>query len=538
MNKGTRSEVFASNGMAAASQPLATEVAIDILNRGGSAVDAAIAANVTLGVVEPTGCGIGGDLFAIVWDSKSQKLFGLNGSGKSPSALTLDVFRDREIKKIPMYGPLTVTVPGCVDGWFELHNRFGKLPIQALFAQAIYYATNGFHVTEVISKLWENGKRSLADQPNFAATFLPGGNAPKKGDIFKNPDLAKTYEFIVKDGRDGFYKGIVANTIQSFAMRVGCYLRTSDLENHSSKWVEPLSSNYRGNDVWQLPPNTHGISVLQMLNILEGFHLKEMGHNSVDYLHHLTEVKKIVFEDRAKYYADPEFANVPVKSLISKKYAENCRSLVRPDSARHQIELCDPKLFSGDTVYLCTADKEGNMVSLIQSNWRGFGSGLVPDGLGFVLQNRGELFSLDESSPNVYAPCKRPFHTIIPGFVTKGSKPWLCFGVMGGDMQPQGQVQILCNLIDFGMNLQQASDAPRIHHYGSSEPTGVKMINGGKLALENGIPVDVQQGLINRGHDAVFESQGFGGFQGIMIDPCGGYIGASDHRKDGYAAGY
>jgi gamma-glutamyltranspeptidase/glutathione hydrolase len=535
----TRSEVIARYGMAATSHPLATQIALDTLKRGGSAVDAAIAANAALGLMEPVGSGIGGDLFAIVWDAKTRKLYGLNASGRSPYGLTLERLRSEGRQSIPLVGPLPVSVPGCVDGWFELHKRFGRLPMQQILAPAIGYAHQGFPVTELIAYYWDRGLRALKDQPNFAETFAPGGEAPRKGQIFRNPDLARTLEKIAVGGRDAFYKGELAEVMDAFCRREGCFLRLRDLAEHTSTWVEPLSTNYRGYDVWELPPNGQGIAVLQMLNILEGFDLRAMGHNSAAYLHHHVEAKKLAYEDRAKFYADPEFSDIPVAELISKEYARRRRELINPTRAARRVAAGDPRLERGDTVYLTVADNDRNMVSLIQSNYAGFGSGLVPDGLGFVLQNRGALFTLEEGRFNTYAPHKRPFHTIIPGFVTRNGKPWLSFGVMGGAMQPQGHVQILCNLIDFGMNLQEAGDAPRYRHMGSSQPTGEVMTGGGELALESGIDVETKRELARMGHRLRFVSGGFGGYQAILYDAEHGvYIGASESRKDGQAAGY
>lgn len=535
----TRSEVYARSGMVATSQPLVTQVAIDILKKGGSAVDAAIAANACLGLMEPTGSGIGGDLFAIVWSQKDAKLYGLNASGRSPYGLTLAHLKSEGRRSIPAYGPLPVTVGGCVDGWFELHGRFGRLPMGELLQPAIQYARNGFPVSELIAYYWSRGGRVLAGQPNFAQTWLPGGRAPNKGDIFGNPDLADTLEKIAKGGRDVFYRGELAEIMSSFCERVGCFLRLRDFADHTSTWVEPESTNYRGFDVWELPPNGQGIAALQMLNLIESFDLAAMGHNSAQYLHTLIEAKKITYEDRARFYADPEFSKVPTQALISKAYAARRRQLLNPHRAARKLEAGDPRLVEGDTVYITVADKDRNMVSLIQSNYRGFGSGLVPDGLGFVFQDRGQLFSLEEGHPNVFEPHKRPFHTIIPAFVTKDGKPWLSFGVMGGDMQPQGHVQVLCNLIDFGMNLQEAGDAARFHHVGSSEPTGTTMTSGGTVALESGISMEVRRALVRKGHRIQFDSGGFGGFQGIRYDSDRDiYIGASESRKDGQAGGY
>ncbi|MFQ5494685.1 MAG: gamma-glutamyltransferase [Phycisphaerae bacterium] len=535
----TRSEVIARHGMVATSQPLATQVAIDILKKGGNAVDAAIAANATLGLMEPTGNGVGGDLFAIVWDAKTKKLYGLNASGRSPYGLTLQHFKDRGLSSIPAYGPLPVTVPGCVDGWFELHRRFGKLSMSQVLAPAIQYAREGFPLSELIATYWRLGGRSLRRYPNFAATFFPGNRVLQKGDLFRNPDLARTLDILARDGRDAFYRGELTETMVSYCQRVGCFLRKRDFAEHTSTWVEPVSANYRGYDVWELPPNGQGIAALQMLNLIEPFDLKAMGHNSAEYLHLLVEAKKIAYEDRARFYADMDFADVPVKALISKAYATKRRELFSPTWAARRLDAGDPKLAAGDTIYLTVADKDRNMVSLIQSNYRGFGSGLVPDGLGFVFQDRGQLFSLEKSHPNVYEPHKRPFHTIIPAFVTKDGKPWMSFGVMGGDMQPQGHVQVLCNMIDFGMNTQEAGDAARFHHVGSSEPTGERMSDGGTLMLESGIPAKVKHRLVQKGHRIRFTIGGFGGYQAIRYDAERDvYLGASEMRKDGQAAGY
>jgi gamma-glutamyltranspeptidase/glutathione hydrolase len=535
----TRSEVIAPQSMAATSHPLATQIAVDILRQGGTAVDAAIAANAALGLMEPTGSGMGGDLFALVWIDKEKKLYGLNASGSSPYALTREEFNRQGLKDIPMIGPLSVSVPGVVDGWFQLHERFGNLEMEQLLEPTIHYARQGFPVTKIIAHIWETSADKLKDQPNFTSTFFPEGTAPSEGTLFRNPDLATTLEKIAQEGRDVFYHGTIAQTIDQFCKRVGCFLRARDLDEHSSTWVEPVSVNYRSYEVWELPPNGQGIAALQMLNILEAFDLSSMGHNSVEALHHLVEAKKIVFEDRAKFYADPDFNAIPVAELISKEYAENRRQLLDPKKASSEIPAGDPKLQTGDTIYLTVADQNHNMVSLIQSNFAGFGSGLVPDGLGFGLQNRGALFNLDEEHFNSYAPHKRPFHTIIPAFVTHDGKPFLSFGVMGGDMQPQGQVQILTNIIDFEMNLQEAGDAPRFNHRGSSSPTGSIMIDGGELALESGVPEKVQKGLAARGHRLISVKSEFGGYQAIGFDAANDvYRGASESRKDGMAMGY
>lgn len=536
----TRSEVIAAHGMAATSQPLATQIAVDVLKRGGSAVDAAIAANAALGLMEPTGCGIGGDLFAIVWDAKTKKLHGLNASGRSPRALTLEHLRSLDLKTIPPTGPLPVSVPGAVDGWFELHGRFGRLPMKDLLAPAISYAREGFPVSEVIAFGWQANAQRLQKWPGFSEIYMPGGRAPRKGEMFKNPYLADTLTKIANGGRDAFYKGEIAERIERYMREQGGFLRASDLAEHKSEWVEPVSTNYRGYDVWELPPNTQGIAALEMLNVLEGYDLAKLGRTSAQYVHLFVEAKKLAFEDRARFYADPAFSPAPVAELVSKEYAARRRTQISPARAAHAYALDAAVLEHGDTIYLTTADRDGNMVSLIQSNYRGMGSGMTPDRLGFVLQDRGELFALTDGHANVYAPGKRPFHTIIPAFVTRKGEPWLSFGVMGGAMQPQGHVLVLVNLIDFGLNLQEAGDAARVRHDGSSEPTGEHMSDGGTVALEPGFGAEVVRELEARGHKVKVSGIGdFGGYQAIRWDAERKvYIGASESRKDGFAAGY
>ena len=533
----TRSEVIAQHGMAATSHPLATQVAIDILKKGGSAVDAAIAANACLGLMEPTGNGIGGDIFAIVWDANAQKLHGLNGSGRSPRSLTLEYFLQNGYKDIPYYGPLPVSVPGCVDGWFELHGKFGNLSMKENLQPAIDYARNGFPMAELIAYYLERSAPRYVKYPGFKEVFMPDGRTPAKGEIFKNPYLANTLEKIAKGGRDAFYKGEIAKTISAYMKDQGGFLSYEDLASHKSEWLDPVSSNYRGYDVWELPPNGQGIAALQILNILEGYDIASMGFGSEEYMHTFIEAKKLAFEDRAKYYSDMEFNKIPVDALISKDYAADRRKLINPNRAARSYSA--GKLGHGDTIYLTVADKDGNMVSLIQSNYLGLGSGMTPTGLGFVLQDRGNLFSLDKNHMNVYEPGKRPFHTIIPAFVTKDSKPFFSFGVMGGAMQPQGHAQVLVNIIDFGMNIQEAGDAPRINHAGSSQPTGSVMSNGGTVQLETGFDYEVVRELRKKGHNVVISVGPYGGYQGIMWDDENKvYYGASESRKDGMAAGY
>ncbi len=524
--------------MAATSQPLATEAALSMLRQGGTAVDAAIAANAVLGVVEPTGAGIGGDLFALLWDPAGRRLRGLNASGRAPLGLTPEYFRERGLSRIPPYGPLPVTVPGAVDGWFVLHAAHGRLPMAELLAPAIDYARRGFPVSEVIARQWATDAVLLRDFPGFAATFLPGGRAPRAGELFANPALAGTYELLARHGRDAFYRGDIAQAIARHMKEHGGVLGVEDLLRHESQWVAPLATRYRGHEVWELPPNGQGIAVLQMLDILEGFDLAAMGFGSADYLHVLVETKKLVFEDRARFYADPDHAATPLRELLSAEYAARRRALIDPAQAALSIPPGDLPPGSQDTVYLAVADADGMMVSLIQSNYRGMGSGMTPDGLGFVLQDRGELFALTPGHANVLAPGKRPFHTIIPAFVTRDGQPLLAFGVMGGAMQPQGQVQVLANLLDFGMNLQEAGDAPRARHDGSSEPTGDVMDDGGRLALEPGFDPSVIAELERRGHRVTGDGE-FGGFQAVWRDPAtGAYTGASESRKDGHAAGF
>jgi len=533
----TRSEVITRNGMAATSQPLATQVALDILKIGGTAIDAAIAANAVLGVVEPTGSGIGGDLFAIIWSADKGKLYGLNASGKSPRSLKFEYFKENGYDFIPPYGPLPVSVPGCVDGWYEMNEMFGRLPMKVILQPAINYARDGFPVTEVIAYYLDKGTQLLKEYPNIKEIYMPGGKAPAKGEIFRNPLLANTLEKIVKGGRNEFYRGSIARDIDAFMKKQGGFLSFEDLSLHHSEWVKPLSTTYRGYEVWELPPNSQGIAALQMLNILEGYDLASMGFGSADYIHVFTEAKKLAFEDRARYYTDPAFSKIPVSQLISKKYAAERRKLIDLKKAANIYDA--GKMEAGNTIYLTVADKFGNMISLIQSNYQGMGSGMCPTGLGFILQDRGEMFSLEQGSANVYAPGKRPFHTIIPSFITKNGKPWISFGVMGGDMQPQGHVQIVVNIIDFKMNLQEAGDAPRMHHIGSSEPTGEQMTNGGTLLLENGFSWEVIQKLLSMGHKVQWDLGGYGGYQAIMWDDKNKvWFGASESRKDGQAAGY
>lgn len=537
----TRSEVMAPHAMAATSHPLATQIALDVLKDGGSAVDAAIAANAALGLMEPTGNGIGGDLFAIVWDPKSKRLHGYNGSGRSPKALTLAEFERRGLTDIPAHGPLPVTVPGTVDAWFALHAKFGRRTMAQNLAPAVAYARNGHPVHEVVAYYWDRSVPTLSKWPGFREQFTIDGRAPRKGETWRNPNLARTLETIGRQGRDAFYKGAIARTIDAYFRANDGFLRYEDLAAHRGEWVTPVSTNYRGFDVWELPPNGQGIAALQILNLLEPYDLKSYGFGSPEHVHLFAEAKKLAFADRAASYADPDFYRTPVERLISKDYARERGKLISMDKAMKAAEPgIIPELNEGDTIYLTVADKDGMMVSLIQSNYRGMGSGMAAPGLGFIFQDRGEQFVLKRGHPNAFAPGKRPFHTIIPAFVTKDGKPWLSFGVMGGAMQPQGHAQILINLIDFGMNLQEAGDAPRIQHDGSTEPAGqaAAMDDGGELDLETGFPYATVRALMRKGHSVRFADGPYGGYQAIMVNPEGGYIGASESRKDGQAAGY
>jgi gamma-glutamyltranspeptidase / glutathione hydrolase len=565
----SRSAVIAMNGMAATSQPLATQVALDILRQGGSAVDAAIAANAAIGLMEPTGNGIGGDLFAIIWDPATGKLHGLNASGRAPMGQTLKQLQERTRKgarsprdadgTIADWGAASITIPGAVDGWFEMHRRFGKLPMQRVLAPAIGYARTGFPVSELIARYWAGNTASfetlhkegvVEEVANMRALYMPGGKAPKEGELFRNPDLALTLIEMAEGGRDAFYKGPLARSMDQYFRRIGAPHRYEDFAAHKSEWVEPVSTSYRGYDVWELPPNGQGVAALQILNILEGYDLKAMGRGSADFWHVFVEAKKRVFADRAKYYADPAFARIPLEDLLSKVRAGKQRATIDKTKAS-QTDMPPLPIDGGkDTIYLTVADKDGMMVSLIQSNYRGMGSGLVADNgdpdpakrrtLGFMFQDRGAQFSLDPKHANAYAPGKRPFQTIIPAFMTRDGKPLLSFGLMGGAMQPQGHAQIVVNMIDFGMGVQAAGDAARFHHDGSTEPEGgAPMTDGGVIEIESGVPATVADELRKRGHTVKYAVGPFGGYQAIWRDPeTGAYWGASEFRKDGQAAGY
>ena len=531
----SRSEVIGQHGMAATSHPLATQAAIDILKDGGNAIDAAIAANALLGLVEPTGCGVGGDLFAIIWDAKTKQLYGLNASGPSPKNSSIEFMKSKGITQIPRYGPHPVTVPGAVAGWSAMHKRFGNKEFHTLFESAIDYAVNGFPVTELIAYYLEGSAENFQNFQNFKSVWMPNGTIPKKGDIFRNPHLANTYQSIANSYGESFYKGEIAEEIVKSLKQQGGAMQMSDLINYAPEWVEPVSTNYRGFDVWELPPNGQGIAALQILNILENFDISSMTLDSTEYIHLFTEAKKLAYEDRAKFYADPKFAQIPLEQLISKKYARERSKLINFEQAADSFEAGN--LENGDTIYLTVADKDGNMVSLIQSNYWGMGSGMVPNNVGFMLHDRGMMFSLDPEHNNSLIGGKRPFHTIIPAFVTHDGDPFISFGVMGGAMQPQGHAQIIINLIDFGMNLQEAGDAPRIRHSGSSQPTGEAMTKGGYLSLESGFSQKTRDGLEILGHKIQDEIGGYGGYQAIMKKN-DVYLGASESRKDGQASGY
>jgi len=537
----TRSEVLATHGMVATSVPLATQIGLDVLKKGGTAVDAAIAANAALGLMEPVSNGVGGDLFAMVWDAKTKKLYGYNGSGRSPKSLSLQYFVDHNIREIPPLGPLPVNVPGAVDGWFALHERFGKLPVREDLAGAIRYAREGFPVTELIAHYWQLSVPRLSKYPGFAEQMTLDGRAPQKGEIWKNPNLANTLQTIADGGRDAFYKGKIAHVIGDYFKANGGFLSYEDMAAHKGEWVEPISTSYRGVEVWELPPNGQGLAALEILNTLEGYDLNKYGFGSPEHVHLFVEAKKLAWEDRAHLYADPAFFKAPIDKLLSKDYATEQRRKISMDHAMRSVEAGHAPLEHGDTIYLTTADQWGNMVSLIQSNYRGMGSGMTPPGLGFVLQDRGQLFVLKEGHPNSFEPGKRPFHTIIPSFITKDGKPWISFGVMGGGMQPQGHVQIVMNLIDFGMGLQEAGDAPRIQHEGDTEPEGqnLAMRDGGEVELESGFSYETIRALMEKGHHVTWADGPYGGYQAIEWDEKNHvWIGASEGRKDGQAAGY
>lgn len=556
--------VISTEGLVCTSHPEATRVGVEVLRAGGNAVDAAIAANAVLGVVEPMMCGVGGDLMAIVWDARRHRLQGHNSSGLSPRRLTLEAVLAQGLTRLPLSHPLTWTVPGCVIGWHTLLSDFGTWPLRDLLAPAIRFAEEGVRVTAAVARDWP--MPHLGEWEEARRVFLPGGRAPRAGEVFVNHDLAETLRRIAADWRD-FYAGEIAGRIDAFSRRVGGALRAEDLADPLVERCAPfagrqlieaiagdpaasgvtqqlredlqrtprlLSTEYRGVEVFALPPNTQGLCVLQMLNMLQGEDLGRLGWGTAETLHRLIEAKKMSFEDRARHIADPRRAEVPVETLISKAHAR--RRWRRFDPDRAGLAFADDLAAASDTTYLCAADRDGNAISLIQSLYKAWGSGAVPDGLGFCLQNRGLGFSLDPAHPCCVAPLKRPLHTIIPGFAMRAGQPWLCFGVMGGTMQPQGQVQILTNLIDFGMDVQGAGEAPRWRHEGSSDVDGHVMRDGGEVFLEPGFSGEAVAGLRARGHRIAAAPQTFGGYQGILFDHArGAMLGGSDPRKGGCA---
>ena len=537
----TRSVTYAQHGMAATSDLRSTQAAVDVLREGGSAVDAAIAANCVLGVVEPMSCGIGGDLFSIVWDAKKGELAGLNASGRAPQLASLAEFQKRGLEQVPVYGPLSWSVPGCVAGWHDLHARYGRLPWKRLFAPAIDLAENGFPVASVIAGYWKGSETRLRETEAARQTFLlDGERAPREGELVRNPRLAATLRRIAEMGADEFYRGSIADEIDRVSRaQDGGLLRKADLAEHVNEWTKPVSTNYRGYDIWELPPNGQGISVLQMLNLIEPHDVRSLGWGSPEVTHLFVEAKKLAFADRARFYADMKMAEVPLERLISKEYATERAKLFERERALVNVPAGDPRLKHSDTIYLCVVDNDRNCCSLIQSNFHGFGSQLVPGELGFALQNRAALFALEERHPNCIAPGKRPFHTIIPAMVTRDNRPEFVFGVMGGDMQPQGHVQVLMNWIDFGMNIQMAGDAARVRHDGSATPTGLaEDPPGGEVFVESGIPAQTVKALREMGHH-VKTGGSMGGYQGILIDWEKGVLhGATESRKDGAALGY
>ncbi|MDO9473560.1 MAG: gamma-glutamyltransferase [Caulobacter sp.] len=540
----SRSAAWGVHGAAATAHPLATLTAIEILKKGGSAVDAAIAANACLGLLEPIACGIGGDCFVMLWDPKTRKVVGLNGSGRSPKGLSLETVRSRAKNGlIPSFGAITVSVPGAVQAWWDLHQRYGKLPWKDLFDPAIAQAEEGAPVTQNVayylaasSRRYNNAASGIEEVANFNTVWMTDGRPPREGEVFRNPLLAKTYRQIAQGGRDAYYDGPIADAIEAYFKRIGGWMTRADLKAHRSEWTTPLVSGYRGVDVYGLAPNSQGLSTLQLLNILEQFDVKAMGFQSAASIHHAVEAKRLAYEDRARYFADPDFAKIPLEWLNSKAYAAERARLIKPNAILNPVHSGQAPS-KGDTTYFCTSDSDGMMVSLIQSNYRGMGSGLSPDGTGFMLQNRGELFALTDGHPNVYAPGKRPFQTIIPGFATRGGEPWLAFGVMGGDMQPQGQAQIISNMVDHGLDLQAAGDSPRWHHEGGMEPTGQQLGHPGELHLESGVPEATRKALAAIGWPLGDVPGGYGGYQAIERWP-GRYAAATEMRKDGVALAY
>ncbi|MGA2207161.1 MAG: gamma-glutamyltransferase family protein [Terracidiphilus sp.] len=550
-NFASRSPALGLNGAAGTAHPLATQTAIAMLKRGGSAVDAAVAANAVLGFVEPVSCGLGGDCFAFVWDPKAAKLMGMASSGRSPRSLSLATVRSRAVNGyIPELGAISVSTPGALDGWWTLHQRYGKLKWAELFEPAIAACEAGDPVPQIIGYYLKRNlqefhrySETIEETANAFKTYAPGGAMPNEYDVRRNPDLARTYCTIAEGGRDVFYDGPIARTIDAYFKRIGGWLSAEDLREQHAEWVEPLATKYRGVDVYGMPANTQGLATLQMLNMLENFDLREFGFQSPHSLHAQVEAKRLAFEDRARYYADPHFAKIPIEWLNSKEYAKERANLIRLDRIREHVYPGEAPSH-GDTTYFTTADKDGMMVSMIQSNFRGMGSGLVADGLGFMFQDRGQLFSLKDGHPNIYAPGKRPFQTIIPGFASKDGEPWIAFGVLGGDMQPQGQTQIVVNRVDYGLDVQAAADSPRWHHEGSSQTMGEDRPGlgpRGLLHLEAGVPAETQKALAGLGWPMGESDGGFGRYECIELRKQGAdrvYAAGSEMRADAVALAY
>ncbi len=547
----SRSAAMGRSGAAGTAHPLATLTAIEMLRRGGSAADAAVAANACLGFLEPTSCGLGGDCYAMIWDPKLNKVVGLAGSGRSPKSLSLETVRQRAVNGvIPKFGAVSISTPGALDAWWTLHQRYGRLKWQEVLEPAIHLCESGVPVPQIIGFYI---KRNLAafvkpgsgveETANAVHTFAPGGSAPSEGDVFRNPDLARTYRMISEGGRDAYYDRPIAKTIEAYFKRIGGWLSLSDLREQHAEWNEPLVTKYRGVDVYGMAANTQGLATLQILNILENFDLREMGFQSAASIHAQVEAKRLAYEDRGRYYADPHFAKIPIEWLNSKEYAAERAKLIRPDRILTPVHPGQAPSH-GDTTYFTVADADGMMISMIQSNFRGLGSGLVADGLGFMFQDRGELFSLQDGHPNIYAPGKRPFQTIIPGFATRDGKPWMSFGVMGGDMQPQGQSQIIIDRVDYGLDIQAAGDSPRWHHEGSSQTMGEDTAGLGPmgvLRLEAGVPEASRRALAELGWPLEASDGGFGRYECIEQRMSGAdrfYSAASEMRADGVALAY
>ncbi len=547
----SRSAAMGCSGAAGTAHPLATLTAIETLKRGGSAVDAAVAANACLGFLEPTSAGVGGDCFAMVWDPKLAKVVSLAGSGRSPKSLSLETVRARSKNGvIPAHGAISVSTPGALDAWWTMHQRYGKLKWAELFQPAIHLCESGVPVPQIIGFYIKRNmaaflrpESGVEETGNAMHTYAPSGRAPNEGDVFRNPDLARTYRLLAEGGRDAFYEGPIARTIDAYFKRIGGWLSYDDLREHHAEWGDPLVTTYRGVEVYAMAANTQGLATLQMLNILENFDLRGMGFQSAASIHAQVEAKRLAYEDRARFYADPHFSKIPIPWLNSKAYAAERSRLIRPDRILSPVYPGQAPSH-GDTTYFTVADADGMLVSMIQSNFRGMGSGLVADGLGFMFQDRGELFSLVDGHPNLYQPGKRPFQTIIPGFATKAGRPWMSFGVMGGDMQPQGQAQILIDRVDYGLDIQAAGDSPRWHHEGSSQSMGedsAGLAPTGVLRLEAGVPELSRRALIDLGWPMGESDGGFGRYECIEPRMNGAdrvYAAASEMRADGMALAY